>query len=222
MHQGKLRIGEWQVDPSTNSLASQSETRQLETRAVDVLVYLAEHAPRTVSGDELLDRFWQGRIVESSTVHRMISKIRRALGDAPSEPRYIETVPKRGYRVIAEIEAQREASSARSPSGATTIYHAVPGVNAALVEETEFLSMGPVRLKRGQSRIGREDDNDLVFADNSISKHHARIYLDNAWTIEDLGSTNGVCVNGDYVEKRRLQNGDRIQLGQVVFRFELS
>ncbi len=221
-----ILIGDWRLDPATNSLVSDNQTKQLEARMVDVLAYLARHAPRTVPGDELLDQFWRGRIVEHSTVHRTISKIRRALGDDPGAPRYIETVPKRGYRIIAPVETESrpdvDPAQRTADSGKTTVYHAVAGANALLVEETDLLKLGAIRLRRGQSSVGRGPDNDLVFAHDSVSKRHARFYLDNSWVIEDLGSTNGVRVNDAYVEKTTLENGDRIQLGRVVFRFELS
>ena len=63
-----------------------------------------ENAPRTVSVDELLERFWARVVVEESTIHRRISQIRQALGDSARNPSYIATVPKRGYRIVADIE----------------------------------------------------------------------------------------------------------------------
>jgi pimeloyl-ACP methyl ester carboxylesterase/DNA-binding winged helix-turn-helix (wHTH) protein len=71
---------------------------------MDVLRYLLDRPNQTVSTEELLDAVWAGRVVEPAAVHRGISHIRRALGDDPQHPRFIETIPKRGYRAIASVE----------------------------------------------------------------------------------------------------------------------
>ena len=71
---------------------------------MDVLAYLVERHEKVVSADELLERYWPGRVVEQSTIHRRINQIRRALGDDAKDPAYIQTIVKRGYRAIAEVE----------------------------------------------------------------------------------------------------------------------
>ena len=224
-----FHLGEWTIEPSRNRLIQPSKETQLETRAMDVLVHLARSAPNTVSGEALLDLFWSGRIVESSTIHRTISKIRRALGDSANSAGYIETVPKRGYRIIAPVSRIASAQGEASDSASTvaedpvTEFVTVPGTTAVLIEESDLLNLGRVKVSRVSVRIGRDQDNDLILADGSVSKIHASLSLRGRdWSVEDLGSTNGVMVNGGYVETAVLNHGDVVQLGRVRFRLELS
>lgn len=71
--------------------------------------------------------------------------------------------------------------------------------------------------------IGRGSDVDLVLDEGMVSRHHARIHASTAEVIvEDLGSTNGTFVNGDRVQRRRLQEGDRVLIGTTILKIELS
>ena len=70
---------------------------------MQVLVYLAEHPGRVVSRDELEKQLWPGRVVTEDSVTNAVAKLRRAFADDAHHPRVIETVPKSGYRLIAEV-----------------------------------------------------------------------------------------------------------------------
>ncbi len=70
---------------------------------MEVLVALAELSPAVVSGSALLDRVWPNVVVVNNVVYQAIAQLRKALGDEARSPRYIECVPRRGYRLIAEI-----------------------------------------------------------------------------------------------------------------------
>ena len=94
------QLGKWLVEPDRNKLVAEDVEVSLEPRVMDALVLLIERAPETVTIDEMLDTLWPGRIVEASSVHRLINKLRTSLEDSPKEPIFIETVPRRGYRVI--------------------------------------------------------------------------------------------------------------------------
>jgi hypothetical protein len=78
-------------------------------------------------------------------------------------------------------------------------------------------------LNKTATRIGRRSDNDLVFSNTSISGHHAEIHMsrEGAFSITDLGSGNGVFVNGERIHQCGLRDGDIIELGEVRFRFSL-
>ena len=66
-------------------------------------------------------------------------------------------------------------------------------------------------------RSGRDTDNDLILTSDSISRHHANLlFTGSGFEIRDLGSTNKVIVNGVFVERATLTNGDIIGLGEVV------
>jgi adenylate cyclase len=96
-------INEWQIDPDALRIASAGKELRLEPRVMRVLVYLAEHPREVVSRQELEDHVWTGMVVGYDALTNTITKLRKALGDSSSEPRFIETIPKTGYRMIATV-----------------------------------------------------------------------------------------------------------------------
>lgn len=81
-----------------------------------VLVYLAEHAGKVVSIDELLDRVWSGVTVSPDSVYQAVASLRRLLGDDPKQPVYIATVPRLGYRMVASVSPWNNDSTHESPA----------------------------------------------------------------------------------------------------------
>src|SRR5262245_20308582 len=79
---------------------------------MDLLVFLANTAGRVVPKDELIDAVWDGRFIADTTLTRAVADLRRALGDDQRSPRYIETIPKRGYRLVAAVSANGVSSEA--------------------------------------------------------------------------------------------------------------
>lgn len=75
----------------------------LEPKLMDLLVYLAQHAGATVSTDELARDVWAGRAMSEQPVYQGIAQLRKALDDDARHPRYIQTITKKGYRLIAEV-----------------------------------------------------------------------------------------------------------------------
>jgi len=108
-----FRIGEWVVEPASGYITSAGTRRHLRSMLMDLLVLLAEHAGSAVSKDEILDRVWKSRFVGESALTRSIAELRQLLGDIERRPRYIETLPKRGYRVIAAIVPGRQFAENR-------------------------------------------------------------------------------------------------------------
>ena len=102
---GPFRLGNWEVRPRHNELVSAQETRHLEPKAMDLLVFMTSNAPEVVSKNAIIDSVWEGRIISEGTLTNTIAELRRALGDDARHPRYIETIPKRGYRLVAPVEA---------------------------------------------------------------------------------------------------------------------
>jgi DNA-binding winged helix-turn-helix (wHTH) protein len=98
-------VGEWLVEPTLNRLTRGGDSVQLESKAIDVLLCLVAHAGQVVSKDTLFDTVWQTEFVSDSTLTSRIGELRNALGDDAQSPRYIETIRKRGYRLIAEVRA---------------------------------------------------------------------------------------------------------------------
>ena len=95
------RLGDWTVDEAANRLVREAEEVRIEKRVMAVLSVLAAAKGEVVSKDALIDEVWNGAAVSDHSVANAISDLRRALGDDRRNPSYIETIPKRGYRLIA-------------------------------------------------------------------------------------------------------------------------
>ena len=99
-----FRIAEWLVQPSLNRLSCGEREVQVEPKLMDVLVYLAENAGQVVSKIDITDAVWPDLFITESVITRSIAGLRRAFGDDAKNPRFIETISKRGYRLIAKVE----------------------------------------------------------------------------------------------------------------------
>ena len=95
-----LCFGPWQFTPETGELADGERIVRLEPVVADVLAVLLHNAGRVVSRDRILECVWKDRVVVDESVTRAISRIRSVLGDTKKPYRYIETLPKRGYRLV--------------------------------------------------------------------------------------------------------------------------
>ena len=109
-----VQIGDWLVDPRDDSLASGSERVKIEPRTMRLLMRLAQAQGTVVSQDESLESVWSGVVVGTASIYQSLSQLRKALGDTDDPPRYIETVARKGYRLIAPVSAP--AVTPRSPT----------------------------------------------------------------------------------------------------------
>jgi TolB-like protein/DNA-binding winged helix-turn-helix (wHTH) protein len=98
-----LLINGFEVDTATNSISKEGSESRLEPRAMELLVYLAQKQNQVISRDELETEVWQNRVVGYDALNSTIAKLRKAFGDDPKNPAVIQTVPKAGYRLIAEL-----------------------------------------------------------------------------------------------------------------------
>ena len=99
----RLRVGEHLLDIGSLRLLDVPEGQRLTPKAAAVLIELACRAGQTVGRNELLDAVWAGTCPTPDVLTQAITDLRRALGDESQAPRYIETVPKLGYRLVAEV-----------------------------------------------------------------------------------------------------------------------
>jgi len=98
-----MQIGEWRVDSSSGVLNRADEQTRVEPRVMAVLLDLAAHAGHVRSKDDIIEAVWAGTYVGEAALSRCISELRRTLGDDARDPKYIETLPKRGYRLVAQV-----------------------------------------------------------------------------------------------------------------------
>jgi DNA-binding winged helix-turn-helix (wHTH) protein/tetratricopeptide (TPR) repeat protein len=129
-----FNLGDWFVQPGLNRVSSDGKSIHLRPQLMDVLVCLARRPGGTVHRSELLDQVWPGQFVAETALARCVAELRQALGDRAHQPVIIETIPKRGYRLIAPVTPAEARVSALPPAPAR-IYTFPPHVDG----ETERL-----------------------------------------------------------------------------------
>jgi DNA-binding winged helix-turn-helix (wHTH) protein len=103
-----FRLGQWTIEPLRGALIGPNgESQHLEPKVMDVFVYLAKHANELVSRDQLLESVWSKHVAADELLTGAVSDLRRALQDHSDDLKYIETIPKRGYRLIGEVRPLR-------------------------------------------------------------------------------------------------------------------
>jgi hypothetical protein len=138
-------------------------------------------------------------------------------GPARVELAVSEKVPVGTYELRGKVEATPGHEPARPPAARAAPAEPTAGRVASL----ELVDQAGQRITLpNQAIIGRMPGCDVQLDDPSVSRRHARISRANSgWLIEDLGSTNGVTVNGASVEREYLSGGEDIELGNVRMRF---
>lgn len=111
--QGKtgFLIDDWQVSPAEGVVNRGDDTLRLEPKAMEVLVYLASHPGEVISREELEREVWHGAVIGYDAVTNTVIKLRKALRDDARQPRYIATIPKKGYQLIAKVGEQGPAQT---------------------------------------------------------------------------------------------------------------
>jgi Tol biopolymer transport system component/DNA-binding winged helix-turn-helix (wHTH) protein len=104
----------FRLDPSAKMLLRDNAQVPLTPKVFDTLQFLVEHAGRLLGKDELMQEIWQDRIVDETNLTYNIKMLRRALCDNAQQPRFIETVPRRGYRFIAQVRESPAEQPVRS------------------------------------------------------------------------------------------------------------
>ena len=116
-------FGNFRLDPSAKVLFCEDKPVSLTPKVFETLQVFLEHAGRLLEKDELMQRLWQDRFVEESNLTFNIKMLRRALKDDAHEPRFIETVPRRGYRFIAKVkESFPDIKAKTEPDRTDSIY----------------------------------------------------------------------------------------------------
>lgn len=100
---GPFLCGDWLVSPATNTISRGELKRQMEPRAMDVLAALAARGSAVVSPEDLLQQCWGSTLHGDNPVHKTIAQLRRLLDDSATAPRYIATIRKRGYQIVARL-----------------------------------------------------------------------------------------------------------------------
>lgn len=113
-----IDFGDYRLEPANARLARGAQALDLPPKAFSLLCHLAARPGQLVTKDELLDAVWGRRFVSESVLKTAVNTVRSVLGDDPKTPRYVETVPRRGYRFVAAVRAVPAAAPAPVPGPA--------------------------------------------------------------------------------------------------------
>ena len=97
-------LGDQHIEPASCAILTTEGEIRIEPRVMDVLMLMVTHAGQVVTREQFVKNVWTGTFVTDEVLSRCIYRLRQALGDNPKQPRFIETVPKRGYRLIAPVQ----------------------------------------------------------------------------------------------------------------------
>ena len=105
-----FHIDDWLISTQSAEIRRGDEIVKLEPKVMDLLIYLAERHDQVVSREQILDEVWNGVVVGDDALTAAIIKLRKALDDDSRNPRFIQTIPKKGYRLIAKIGESTETT----------------------------------------------------------------------------------------------------------------
>ena len=100
---GVWQIGDWTLDEGRHRLVRGDDERLLKPKEMGVLLHLADAAPNSVSAEDFFTRTWPDVIVGDHVLHEVVARLRKVFDDKARQPIYIETLPKRGYRLICSV-----------------------------------------------------------------------------------------------------------------------
>src|SRR5690349_1571264 len=140
-------FGPYQLDPGKRTLTRDGEGIPLTLKATEILIVLVKHAGQLVEKDELLKQVWPDTFVEEANLSQNVFTLRRALGDDRAEPKYIETVAKRGYRFLAGVRLVAQTGSVASAhetgvASQSPVIAVLPFINNTGDPELEYLADG--------------------------------------------------------------------------------
>jgi TolB-like protein/Tfp pilus assembly protein PilF len=145
-----VRFGSFELDVRIGELRRNGIKVRIPDQSVQVLAILLEHAGEVVAREELYRRLWpDGTIVEfEHGINSVVNRLRQALEDSAHEPRFIETLPRRGYRFLVPVEPQEPAHEDRSIA-------VLPFTNLSADRENDYFSEGLAEeILNALSRIG--------------------------------------------------------------------
>jgi len=177
----------------------------LEPKMFMLLELLLERRPAVVTYDEIDARLWPKVYVARTSLTRLVSELRKALGDSPSNSQIIRTAYKTGYAFAANVtqlgEPQREGS----------IF--------SLLWNDRVLA-----LVEGENIAGRGADCSVIVDAMTVSRRHARFTVSaGSATVEDLASTNGTFVNRVAIASAfALKADDEIALGKALLKLRVA
>jgi DNA-binding winged helix-turn-helix (wHTH) protein len=192
----RLRFGDCVFDPELRELWRDGRRVDLAPKAFQLLALLVLSRPRPVPHADLRDALWPGTSMGYTSLARLVTVVRQAIGDSAGNPAFVRTVPRFGYAfagpAVAEVGLPKDASAL-----------------ALVADDREFV------LDPGETLLGRGPECGVRLVATGVSRVHASIRIrDGKALIEDRGSKNGTWVNGrEIAGPTELVEGDELYCG---------
>ncbi len=208
-----IRFGAFTFEPETRQLVREGAPMELSPKAFDLLGLLLESRPRILGKDELRDRLWPKTFVGDTSLAKLVTELRKAIGDSRAKPRFIRTVHRFGYAFSGEAMPENQPGEGAS----------VPAGRAVSLYCLRWGSR-EMPLFEGPNLIGRDRECEIRIPSHRISRRHARISITGEHAVlEDLGSKNGTSMLAGPVQAPAvLTDGNRILLGGEPVMFLLA
>jgi DNA-binding winged helix-turn-helix (wHTH) protein len=199
----RLRFGDCVFDPAARELWRSGRRVRVPPKAFELLAVLLQNRPQPLAQARLRDALWPDAHVGYTSLARVVSEVRLAVGDTARGARLIRTVPCFGYAFAAPVVVEA-GSEAEAPAC------------ALVAGDREF------RLPEGETLVGRSPECGLRLSSAQVSRVHAHLQVSGQRaTVEDRHSKNGTWVNeARILDRVELQDGDEVVFGtyRAVFR----
>jgi DNA-binding winged helix-turn-helix (wHTH) protein len=202
----RLKFGQCVLDTGARELRREGAPRELSPLGFQFLELLLACRPRAVAKAEIHERLWPDTFVSDSSIARLASEVRSAIGDDARHPRLLRTVYRHGYAFSGTVAVQRDEQPSRTASC------------SLLWGERQI----PLRV--GENVLGRGDEAAVRIDLARVSRVHARIVVEGGRALlEDLGSKNGTFHKGRRLTATvELADGDEITVGTAVLFFRAA
>jgi DNA-binding winged helix-turn-helix (wHTH) protein len=199
----RVRFGDCVFDPEMRELWRGDKQVALSPKAFELLALLIAERPRPLPQGRLRDLLWPDSHVGYTSLARVVSEVRQAVGEKARRAAFIRTVPCYGYAFAGAVVVEKPAPAAHDAC-------------ALVAEDREFL------LPDGETFVGRGPECGVRLASSQVSRVHAQFRVNGRRaTVRDHGSKNGTWINGSRIEAAaELHDGDEVLFGtyRVVFR----
>ena len=136
-----FHVGDWLIEPNLSTVSRKGATVHLQPKVMGVLVCLAQHAGEPVSKERLLQSVWPDAFVTEDVLKHSISELRRVFDDDAQDPAIIQTIPKRGYRLVAQVSASQPSKALAAIPKHDSIA-VLPFVNLSADSDNEYFADG--------------------------------------------------------------------------------
>jgi len=204
----RIHFDGFTFDESAHELRRAGEPVLISPKAFALLALLLGCRPRVLNHVDLRDRLWPDSHVARTSLARLVTEIRHALGDEAGTPRFVRNVHGLGYAFCGEAHAEPSAIAPGAAPGAAFPCGLLWGAHE-------------IGLREGENLIGRTPDCTVRIDSPQVSRHHARIRVHaGRATVEDLGSKNGTFVDGARLDgPRALKDGENVCVGPALLIF---